>query len=399
MKNSGTCWHNCLQDWDLSVGTLNSENLEQHEVSESERVRGQVIIQLEAIEVVLQEASDFDGVATIQRAIEELQSGVESSDRTLTAVTRPFENLLQSASSAATVVTTASGEVLSTVVAHADRVKQGIGRATAVVADTTREIGGIAQGAIAGVGVAGQALSGYATNLDWSTIDPTKYLYAGTRGISRGMEEAQLVWQSLPEQLRAIGPEELSKRLDGFDWSHKVPHSQGGGTEAKNGIFELASVNRARGDTHMTKHELIAAKEVLADQAFQAALVETASRVARGALIAATVACVVSCLEHGLEYQRGDIERDEMFRRIGRAVAVSAGTGATVSGVMSIVALSFPALIPLAAPIMIPLAVIGFSALGVKVVQLSKEWYELMRGAEEQEVKALIPVPMLESKG
>ena len=219
---------------------------------------------------------------------------------------------------------------------------------------------GVAAGVAVGFTTAHGALTGFAENLDWSTIDPTKYLYAGTRGIYRGLEEARLVWKSIPEQLRALGPEEVGKRLEDFDWSHIVPHSQGGGNEASNGIFELASLNRSRGGERMTAAEVQAAQQVLSEQAFQAALVETASQVFTGAVAAAAVGCVLSALEHGLEYQRGEIARDEMYQRIGRAVAKSAAVGGVVAGVMAVVALAFPALIPLAAPLMLPLADLGF---------------------------------------
>ena len=94
--------------------------------------------------------------------------------------------------------------------------------------DRTSELGRTATSGVAsGSGVASEALSGFAENLDWSTVDPTQYLYAGTRGISRGMEQARLVWESIPEPLRALGPEELSGRLAGIDWSHKVAQSRG----------------------------------------------------------------------------------------------------------------------------------------------------------------------------
>ncbi len=264
-----------------------------------------------------------------------------------------------------------------------------------IVADKGGELGrSAAAGIAASFGVASQAMSGFAENLDWSTVDPTRYLYSGTRGVGRGMEQARLVWESIPEQLRALGPEELSKRLDGFDWSHKVPHSEGGGTEASNGIFELAGLNRSRGAEQMTADEVLAAQQVLADQAFRSVLVETAAQVFTGAVVGAAVACVIGCLEHGLEHQRGDIDRDEMLRRIGWSVAVSAGVGATVAGVMAVVALSFPALIPLAAPLMIPLAVLGFCAVGVKVARLSKEWCELLQRVETRELQGIIPVAM-----
>ena len=85
-----------------------------------------------------------------------------------------------------------------------------------------------ASGVAAGFSTAHGALAGFAENLDWSTIDPTQYLYAGTRGVSRGLEEARLVWESIPERLRALGPEEVGKRLEGFRLEpHPSPQSGG----------------------------------------------------------------------------------------------------------------------------------------------------------------------------
>ena len=272
------------------------------------------------------------------------------------------------------------------------RAAEGVAAAGAVVA----EKGGAllrrgAAGAAAGSGVAKEALAGYAGNLDWSLIDHSRWLKAGARGASRGVEEARLVWESLPEQLRALGPEAIAKRLDGFDWSHIVPHSRGGGNEAANGIFERASLNRARGAEWMTRTEIEAAAQVLSQTAFKAALREIASRAWKGAALGAAVSCAVACLEHGLEYQRGDIDRDEMYRRIGSAVARSAAGGAAVSGVMTALALAFPVLIPLAAPLLLPLAALGAGVVGLKIARLGKGWYELYR--ESPAVLPAAPFP------
>ena len=252
-----------------------------------------------------------------------------------------------------------------------------------------------ASGVAAGFGVANEALAGFARNLDWSTIDPTKYLYAGTRGVSRGLGEARVVWESIPEQLRALGPEEVTKRLEGSDWSHIFPHSKGGGNDAANGIFEFAGLNRSRSSEPMTGAEIEAAAKVLSETAFKAALKKVASQVFTGAIVGAVISCVVSCLEFGLEYQRGEITRDEMYQRLGRAVATSAGVGAAVSGVMAVVALAFPALIPLAARLMVPLAVLGFCAVGGKVVRLGKGWYELYQDVSGDQLSDAFPVTNL----
>ena len=284
----------------------------------------------------------------------------------------------------------------ATSAAAVPRLRSGSEAATA----TVRSGGaGVAAGVAVGFSTAHGALTGFAENLDWSTIDPTKYLYVGTRGISRGLEEARLVWESIPERLRALGPEEVGKRLEGFDWSHIRPHSQGGGNEASNGIFELNSLNRSRGAERMTAAEVQAAQQVLSEQAFRAALFETASQVFTGAVAAAAVGCVLSALEHGLEYQRGEIARDEMYQRIGRAVAKSAAVGGAVAGVMAVVALAFPALIPLAAPLMMPLAVLGLCTVGGKIVCLGKGWYELYQGVHNRQHLGVSPVELLPSPG
>ncbi len=263
----------------------------------------------------------------------------------------------------------------------ATAVRSGAGRLAASGGMAAERGGAIvrsgATGIAAGSAVMADALTGFARNLDWSSVDPTQYLYAGTRGVGRGLEEARLVWESIPEQLRALGQGEMETRLDGFDWSHIVPHSKGGGHEAANGIFEMAELNRSRGAEQMTLAEIEAAGRVLSEQAFRAALDEVASRVAVGAACGAAVALVIAVLEHGLEHQRGEITRDEMYRRIFRDVTKSAAVAAAVSGIVTSVALAFPALIPLATPLLTVLAAVAICLVGGKVYRLGRGWYEL----------------------
>ena len=257
----------------------------------------------------------------------------------------------------------------------AERTVKGIAAAGTVVLEKGSAL---VHRAASGVLVGCEAAVGYVSNQDWiSVTDPTKFLYAGTRGTSRGFEEARLVWESIPEQLRALGPEEVAKRLDGFDWSHIVARSKGGGDEAANGIFEIASLNRSRGAEQMTAAEIEAASKVLTETAFKAALEDVAKTMLGAALAGGAISCVISVLEFGLDYQRGDITREEMYRRIGNDVAKSAGISSAVSGVIAVVALAFPALIPLAAPLMMPLAALAICVVGGKVVHLGKGWYEL----------------------
>ena len=234
-------------------------------------------------------------------------------------------------------------------------------------------------GPAAGLAVGQDALSNFAFNLNWANVDPAKYLYAGTRGISRGMSEAHQVWQTIPESLRAAGPEAVAKHLSGFDWSHISPFSAGGSNDAANGIFERAGLNRARGARAMTAKEIQAAHHALRGEAFSAALSATASRMFAGAVAGAAAGCVFAALEHGLEWQRGNIDRDELLWRIAKATGKSAGSGAAVSGLMVAVALAFPPIIPLAVHLAIPLAVMGFCTVGHKAVRLGVGWYEVLR--------------------
>ena len=338
---------------------------------------------------------------TADRSVALARSGAATAIGGLTVTRTAAVDAVQGAAdkSAAVVRSGAAGVaagLAATSAAAVPRLRSGSEAATA----TVRSGGaGVAAGVAVGFSTAHGALTGFAENLDWSTIDPTKYLYVGTRGISRGLEEARLVWESIPERLRALGPEEVGKRLEDFDWSHIRPHSQGGGNEASNGIFELTSLNRSRGAERMTAAEFQAAQQVLSEQAFQAALVECASQVFTGAVVAAAVGCVLSALEHGLEYQRGEIARDEMYQRIGRAVAKSAAVGGAVAGVMAVVALAFPALIPLAAPLMMPLAILGLCIVGGKIVCLGKGWYELYQGVRNRQHLGVSPVEFLPSPG
>ena len=274
----------------------------------------------------------------------------------------------------------------------ATAVRSGVAHARRAVAASekvVREKGSaLVHRGVSGVLVGCEAAVGYVSNQDWiSVTDPTKFLYAGTRGTSRGFEEARLVWESIPEQLRALGPEEVAKRLDGFDWSHIVARSKGGGDEAANGIFEIANLNRSRGAEQMTAAEIEAASKVLTETAFKAALEDVAKTMLGAALAGGAISCVISVLEFGLEYQRGDITREEMYRRIGNDVAKSAAVSSAVSGIIAVVALAFPALIPLAAPLMMPLAALAICVVGGKVVRLGKGWYELHQGVWSERLR------------
>ena len=368
--------------------TVTDELPEQHRI-----VRESAIAKLKEIESALRDADDSEAVEAVQRAVEELQGESNKGNQEKSLAQAAGDHLWRAVTSAGSSIQTATDVATSALRSGAARTAENLaGAATAATEKGGGLVGSGVASVAAGLGVAHGALTGYAESLDWSAIDPTKYLYAGTRGISRGMEEARLVWESVPEQLRALGPEEVAKRLDGYDWSHIDPYSKGGGNEAANGIFEHASLNRSRGAERMAETEITAAQVALAEQGFQAAVFEVASQVFTGGVVAAVVSCVIASLEFGLEYQRGEITREEMFQCMAREVVKSAAVGATVAGVMAAVALAYPAVIPLASPLLVPLAVLGFCVVGGKVVSLGKGWYELYQSAKSHRLIDVTPV-------
>ena len=109
----------------------------------------------------------------------------------------------------------------------------------------------------------------------------SKFARAGMRDGMRNVQEAAKVFESIPAQIRAKGPEAIRNFCQDKDWSHIQAHVNGGGSEAANGIFEYFWVNRARGGVDMTAAELAVAKQVLADaSADAAALSEAAAELA-----------------------------------------------------------------------------------------------------------------------
>ena len=389
-------------------------------------VRELAVRNLKEIEMALKSANDIEAAEVIQHAIKELQGDLGLRDRSValgriasdgfrqaatvlgssvqttseaasTAVRSGVESVGKGASAAKDVALDKGGDVarsaLSGMKVGAEGVAKGASVAKDVVLDKSGDVArSAASGATAGFFVAYKALNGFAEHLDWNSIDPTFFLDVGTRGVSRGMEQAHLVWESVPDQLRALGPEGIAKWLDAYDWSHIIPVAAGGDNEASNGMFELASLNRSRGSSQMTGPEIQAAKQVLAGQAFKAALFEAASQAFTAAAASAAVECVLASLEHGLQYYQGDIDRAEMYRGIGLAVGRAAAFGAAISGLMTIMALAFPALIPLVTTLMIPVAVLGFCAVGGRIVRIGNGWYPILKSVCADQFPRVFPI-------
>ena len=225
-------------------------------------------------------------------------------------------------------------------------------------------------------------IDGFTKSLDWSSIDPTKYLYAGTRGASRGMTEALRVWEQIPEEIRMRGPESTAEYLDGKDWSHIRAQSAGGSNLASNGVWEDAAINRARGAEQMTGTEIAAAADVANSAAFRAALASAAESALTGGLAGAAVAGLLAILEEFLRFQRREIDESTMWNAIGRRIARSAATGAVVAGLLTLAVTAFPALAPIAAWLLIPVSVLGFAMYASRLAAAAAGLYEVATNGE-----------------
>ena len=200
---------------------------------------------------------------------------------------------------------------------------------------------------------AAAGLSEFNAGLDWSSVDPTKYLYAGTPGESRGMLEAQRVWETIPERIRMGGQERTAGYLADKDWSRVVPHSEGGSNAASNGLWEKAGLNRARGAERTTTAEVEAAQQLAGSKAFQAALGEMANAAVKGGSAGAAVAAVVAVLEEALRFQRGELDEAGMGHALGLRIAKAGIAGAAVAGLVTANAMALPTLLKVLAPLLV----------------------------------------------
>lgn len=221
-------------------------------------------------------------------------------------------------------------------------------------------------------------LSRFGSNLDWERVDDrAPYLFRGTRGVPRTLEAAKGVWEKIPRATRGAGPEATARYLNPRDWSHIYPHNWGGSNDPRNGFFEDRSINRARGAAIVTQSEITAAQIASQSEAFQVTLQQAAKNALKTGVASGLVLATVAVLEYGLQYQKGEITLKEMQLEIAKVTGISVGIGAGISGLVTAMALSFPAIIPVVTVISVPLAIVGFSLLTPRLIEAGKGWYEV----------------------
>lgn len=197
-----------------------------------------------------------------------------------------------------------------------------------------------------------------------------KFARAGMRSGMRNVQEAAKVFESIPAQIRAQGPEAIRNFCQDKDWSHIRAHINGGGSEANNGIFEYFWVNRDRGGVDMTAEELAVAKQVLADAAFKTAVTEIVGITIKGAIIAAVIELVFSILENSLLYAEGKITQSELVQKVTIATAKAGIAGGVITGILLTICMIFPPIAQLLGIAAIPLGVAGIGFMGIRAWEI-----------------------------
>lgn len=215
-----------------------------------------------------------------------------------------------------------------------------------------------------------------------------KFARAGVRDGIRNVQETAKVFESIPAQIRAQGPEAIRNFCQDKDWSHIKAHVNGGGSEAANGIFEHFRVNRARGGADMTAAELAVAKQVLADAAFKAAVTEVVGAAMKGAIAAAVIELVFSILENSLLCVEGKITQSELVEKVATATAQAGIAGGAITAILLTLCMIFPPIAGLLGAAAMPLAVAGVGFMGIRAWEIFCQGDRLF-GITEQTQKML----------
>ncbi|MDE0076217.1 MAG: hypothetical protein OXO50_01795 [Caldilineaceae bacterium] len=227
--------------------------------------------------------------------------------------------------------------------------------------------------------VASYFLNAFARNLTFINLPAEqieKYQRAGSE--ERNLLQAKEVWETIPAQIRAGGPEALWKFHQGKSWSHIIPKSKGGPSTADNGIWWSYAKNQLLGPEPMSLADIADARAVIRSNAMRAAVTQTASGMVRGATVAAVVGGTLACLEYGLDHVEGKLSRRELVQKVLQTGVIAGGGAFVTTGIIVGISLVFPFLIPILAPVLFVLQAASLAIMGAKGVKLAKGWWPVL---------------------
>ena len=223
--------------------------------------------------------------------------------------------------------------------------------------------------------VAGMFINTWRENINFGSLpqDLVDY-YRRAGGASRDIEGAEVIWNTIPERVRLSGPAALRQFHSDRDWSHFIPRSVGGSDSASNGIFENAVINRARGAATMSAEEISLATKALDSVDLRYAVTLAARSVVAGGLAVTVAEGVFAVMEYGLQYYDGEISRAELYVQVWEHLITRGSVAVGIAGIITGMAIFFPAFLPILGALALPLAVANFILVGSHFYTLATEW-------------------------
>ena len=222
--------------------------------------------------------------------------------------------------------------------------------------------------------VTGTFVNTWLRNLEFQSL-PADMIkcYRKAGGAYRNLEGAESIWRTIPKQIRMGGPDALRKFHSGKDWSHIIPRSAGGSDLAKNGIFEEAARNRARGAIRMNAADIYLARQVLNMGALRQAIEQTVRVSAKSAIHSVAIEAVFSILEYGLLYHEGKITRKELHLEVGKRLMKAAPAAVVAPGIIAGLVMVFPVFLPVLSTLALPATAASYLLMGMRFYQLIGE--------------------------
>ena len=229
----------------------------------------------------------------------------------------------------------------------------------------------------------------YAQLKDISQFTPEKINHLSRGGIRHGAgrttaEMQQMLDKVPPSQRAGIDGQSAAYKVKEYlserDASHIKSYNQGGSSHTNNIEWENKSINRARGDRHMTSSEQIKLDIQAQFDNLAGALKAGIEAAPRGAVIGAITTAPFAMLRNGLRVVRGEISAQEAAMETAKETGVGAGVGTASIFTVTTVANAYP-------PIGIALTTMSPALLAVGGVGMIHQFFKILDD-HKQQVKA-----------
>lgn len=204
-------------------------------------------------------------------------------------------------------------------------------------------------------------------------------------GAGRSTSEMQKMLDKIPPSQRAgidgqSAAHKVKEYLSDKDASHIKSHNQGGSSHPDNIKWENNSINRARGDRHMTPQEQIKLDIQAQFDNLAGALKAGIEAAPRGAVIGALTTAPFAMLSNGLRVVRGEISAQDAAKETVKETGIGAGVGAASIVTVTTVVNAYP-------PIAIALGAISPALLAVGGAGMIHQFFKILDD-HKQQVKA-----------